>query len=391
MIKKKLKKENREHEILFSLIEFYIKTGKPVGSQTLKKEESSHLSSSTIRNYFAELEKKGFLSQQHASGGRAPTLKAYKLYAEESLQYPKVDPQLEEKLIPLGDLETKGLSAYLQNAADVFSELIEYPVFLSSVRFDHDLIIDIKLVMIDQKRILCILITDFGQILSEVLTNEKKIGSFALKRIEQYFLTRLRNKQETEETPTLSSEELFLARNWYNEIMVRYLVRYSNFSDVDLIKTGFSKLLAYPEFNDPIALVSALSLFEDSTHMRHLLRECSQGTQIRFWIGEELSPYTKEQISPAIITIPYRIHQMTTGAIGVLGPCRISYPDVFGSLQLFAATLSSTLTKSLYKYKLTFRQPHKGTPYLEQEEKDLALLSSTPTQSLIEKKRVSYE
>jgi len=66
---KKNKKATREHKVLLGLVELYLKTGKPIGSNTLKEHGFEDLSSATIRNYFAKLEEQGFLKQPHSSGG----------------------------------------------------------------------------------------------------------------------------------------------------------------------------------------------------------------------------------------------------------------------------------------------------------------------------------
>ena len=63
-------KEARLYKVLLGLVEHFIKTGKPVGSHTLKEEGFQQLSSATLRNYFAQLEEDGFLHQLHSSGGR---------------------------------------------------------------------------------------------------------------------------------------------------------------------------------------------------------------------------------------------------------------------------------------------------------------------------------
>src|ERR1041385_7683673 len=94
LMPKKPAKSQREKLILFALVELYLKTGKPIGSNTLKDNWFENLSSATIRNYFAKLEEGGYLKQQHSSGGRSPTPLAYKLYADAHLS----SASLEEKV-----------------------------------------------------------------------------------------------------------------------------------------------------------------------------------------------------------------------------------------------------------------------------------------------------
>ncbi len=132
------------------------------------------------------------------------------------------------------------------------------------------------------------MVTDFGQILTEVLPIHDKLSAFSCKRMESYLQWRVKGSAKPE---NLTEEEEKYAQEIYNEVMVRYIVRYSNFSDEDVFRTGFSQLLAYPEFSDPIALTTGLSLFENSDHMRLLLNDCVRDGGLRYWIGKDLAPY----------------------------------------------------------------------------------------------------
>ncbi len=73
-------KPSRKDILLEQIITEYIKTGLPVGSAYLAGKNELGVSSATIRNEMAELEKEGYLRQPHISAGRVPTEKAYKLY-----------------------------------------------------------------------------------------------------------------------------------------------------------------------------------------------------------------------------------------------------------------------------------------------------------------------
>lgn len=347
------------------LVELYLETGRPVGSQTLKDHGFDGLSSATIRNYFAKLEEEGFLQQPHASGGRLPTTEAFLAYAEHCYDSHEQLVGSESVLRKLkAGWDSKEIHIYLQQAADLLSQLTGMATFFSSVRFDHDFILEIRLVAIDVDRLLCVLMTDFGQVLTEVIFVPKKLSLFALRRLERNLQWRIKGG----ERPTaLTQEEEGLAQALYNEIMVRYLVRYSNFSEEDLYRTGFSRLLTYPEFSDPIALSTGLSLFENTTHMRLLLGDCIRQSKLCYWIGEALTPYAMTAKGCSVLAIPYSIGGAKAGAVGLLGPCRMPYKQLFGTLREFSACLTQTLTTSLSKFKLTFRQPraHPSTLYQE--------------------------
>src|SRR5580692_3182695 len=127
---KKPAKHQREKLILFALVELYLKTGKPVGSNTLKDSWFDGLSSATIRNYFSKLEEEGYLKQQHSSGGRIPTPLAYKTYAEAHLDQPILADAEKKWVRDHLQKETREIAAYLQRAAESLSEITRCAVFL---------------------------------------------------------------------------------------------------------------------------------------------------------------------------------------------------------------------------------------------------------------------
>jgi len=357
-------KFHREHQVLLGLVDYYIKTGQPVGSNTLKETEFEDLSSATIRNYFAHLERKELLKQQHISGGRIPTDLAFKAYADEYYN----DPNPLENIGFINNQESHEIASYLQRACEELSNSTQTAVFLSSPRFDHDFILNIKLLDLDQKRCLAVLMTDFGLVQTEVLHIEHKLSSFSTKRLESYFHWRLNGLDQPE---NLSPEEEALAHKFYNELMVRYIVGYSQFHEEEILRTGFSQLLNYPELRDATNLAKSLALFENAHMMRLILRETQKYDSLKYWIGRDLMHFSSPSLDSTIISIPYYINQKSVGAIGIIGPTRIPYRKLFPTLREFSKTISASLTNMVHKFKISFREPQADSFYLEKEEQKL--------------------
>ncbi len=359
---KRVGKQDRERKVLLGLVDYYIRTGKPVGSNTLKEAGFGDLSSATIRNYFAHLEEAGYLTQSHSSGGRIPTYSAYRAYAQTFLDEEPIE--LEEDFQSLRQFDSREIALFLQGAAENLSQKSHCAVFLSAPRFDHDFVIDLKLVSLDAFRCLCVLITDFGVVQTEILHLPEKLSSFAIKRIESYFHWRLTGLGQP---ANLEREEEAIGQNFYNELMLRYIVGYSTFVDEDIYRTGFSHLLNYADFQDASLLASGLSLFENVHSMRLLLKECKALDRLKFWIGDDLATYVPNP-NCSVITIPYCINHKPVGAVGLLGPTRLPYRTLFSTLRLFSESVSETLTRNIYKFKISFRLPETGKLYLQKEE-----------------------
>ncbi|MBM3192760.1 MAG: heat-inducible transcriptional repressor HrcA [Chlamydiae bacterium] len=368
---KKISRKDRERDVLLGLVDLYVKQGKPIGSHTLQEEGFDHLSSATIRNYFAKLEMEGFLKQHHTSGGRAPTDKAFRIYAEDELVKKRLSSDDDLFLSTLILKETKAIPSYLQKITAAVSELTGCATFLISPKFDQDFIVKIKLVAIDDERILCAILTDFGQVHTEVMQISAKISQAFLKSLEDYFHYRLtgQNKQ------ALNQEEELIAKAYYNEIVLRHFVSYTNMQSDEVYKAGFSKLLLYPEFHDPEILSNTLSLFENSSLIKPLFDETFTQEKTKFWIGDDLAAYISPPYYASLIAVPYQIGEKTVGVLATLGPDRLPYGKVFSILENAARYLSDNLTKSLYKFKLTYRKPKSKA--LDMKHNDLKILRLT--------------
>jgi len=94
----------RQEAVLKTIIDEYIETAEPVGSETLDKKYNLGVSPATLRNEMARLTEMGLLRQPHTSAGRAPTPEALKYYVS-GLMKPKPlsiidEVRLKEKVQP---------------------------------------------------------------------------------------------------------------------------------------------------------------------------------------------------------------------------------------------------------------------------------------------------
>src|SRR4051794_39058293 len=73
---------SRKATVLHAVVEAYVATGEPVGSETIADRAGLGVSSATIRNEMSSLEEQGYLSHPHTSAGRIPTDAGYRHYVD---------------------------------------------------------------------------------------------------------------------------------------------------------------------------------------------------------------------------------------------------------------------------------------------------------------------
>lgn len=77
-------KIDRQKRVLELIVRYHIDTAEPIGSQVIARD--MELSSATIRNIMYELEEHGLIWQPHASAGRIPTDRGYRVYVDSLME-----------------------------------------------------------------------------------------------------------------------------------------------------------------------------------------------------------------------------------------------------------------------------------------------------------------
>ena len=79
--------EKRKQQVLKAIVQHFIDTAEPVGSNTVILKFNFHVSPATIRNDMAALEEEGLIYQPHTSAGRIPTDLGYREFINEIADY----------------------------------------------------------------------------------------------------------------------------------------------------------------------------------------------------------------------------------------------------------------------------------------------------------------
>lgn len=159
----------RRLQVLQAIVEEYVHTREPVGSKTLLERHQLGVSSATVRNDMAALEEQGLIQAPHASAGRVPTDRGYRLFVDQI-----------SSLQPLSDAEKRAIRTLLDSAESV-DEMMKTSVRLLSSLTHQVAMVQyptgpaasvrhIELVSLSSSTVLLILITDSGHVNQRTLT-----------------------------------------------------------------------------------------------------------------------------------------------------------------------------------------------------------------------------
>ena len=103
-----LELNDRSKQIFKSVIESYLESGEPIGSETLCKKLGINISASTIRSIMANLQEEGLLFAPHISAGRLPTDKGMRYFVDGLLEFGRLSKRECERI--KSQCQSKGAS-----------------------------------------------------------------------------------------------------------------------------------------------------------------------------------------------------------------------------------------------------------------------------------------
>jgi len=159
---------NERSKIVFrNLVDSYIETGEPVGSQTLANTLTEEISPATIRNVMQDLEVLGLLDSPHVSSGRIPTQQGLRLFVDTLLEIGEISNKEQEIIDYSIKEDPKNLSNILTRAGSVLSGLTKSASLVLAPKIEAP-IKHIEFVSLSPERALAVLVTADGMVENRV-------------------------------------------------------------------------------------------------------------------------------------------------------------------------------------------------------------------------------
>ena len=339
----------RAQAILRAVIEEYVSTAAPVGSQALVERYRLGVSSATVRNVLAELETAGLLSHPHTSAGRVPTDHGYRYYVESIVDQVPL-PQVEQLMIrhQFGQVEFAS-EHWFRLAASTLAGVTRSAGIATAAKPQAAHVRRIDLVSISERLVSLILVLREGSIKQSLVTLEEPIDQATLNEV----ATQL-NMHVTGLTAAAAEARLagLAASDVRDPLVTRIgerIVRTLRDYDATLIEEVFSdgllNVMSAPEFAQSDKLRRVFSALENRTYLGQLVGSVAGTGRVHVFIGAENA--SEEMHDVSLVLAPYGRPNHAVGVVGVLGPTRMSYPQAIGTVR-FVSGLMNELVDHLY-------------------------------------------
>lgn len=337
--------DERKVKILQAIVRNYLETGEPVGSRTISKYTDLNLSSATIRNEMADLEEMGYIVQPHTSSGRIPSDKGYRLYVDNMLK--EKEKEVEDLKVDLLQKEEK-MDDLLKQAAKVLATNTNYATMISAPSYKGNKIKFIQLSRVDDEHLLAVVVTEGNVIKNHMISSGEKLDDETMLKLNMLLNTNL-NGLSIEEINLAMIAGLKKMAGIHSDIVGNVIdaVAEAIHSDEDLeiYTSGANNILKYPELSDREHAVSLLHTFEEKEPLNELALSNLSGEDsgIQVYIGDESPIDSLKDCS--VVTATYEFGEGMKGTIGIVGPKRMDYDKVVGTIKSLKNQLDSIYRK----------------------------------------------
>ena len=339
----------RAQAILRAVIEEYVHTATPVGSQALVEKLRLPVSSATVRAVFADLEMAGLLTHPHTSAGRVPTDLGYRFYVESIVETVPL-PAVEQLMIrhQFGQVEFAS-EHWFRLAATTLATATGAAGLATPAKPAAARLRRVDLVAMHDHLASLILVLREGTVKQQLINFDQvpdRETLAAASALVNLHLADLTATQIQRRLGRFAGEgvvpELALR---IAERVLRTLRAFDAEKIEELFSDGLLNVLAAPEFAQSDKVRRVFSALENRSYLGKLIGSVAGAGRVQVFIGEENAPVEMHEVS--LVLAPYGQPDRAMGLVGVLGPTRMAYPHAIGTVT-FVSGLLNELVDHLY-------------------------------------------
>mgnify|MGYP001777373280 CR=1 FL=1 len=337
--------------ILKTIIKNYLETGEPVGSRTISKYSELNLSSATIRNEMSDLEEMGYIIQPHTSAGRIPSDKGYRFYVDSIMK--ESDDRVNE-VTELMVKKVDKLEMLLKNLVKHLALDTNYAALISAPALSENKIKYVQLSQPGEKKLLLILVLEGNIIKNEILTIDEDLDMETVLNLTIVINNHFSGLSLNDITGTVVKEAVNQAgrhRQTVETVIDAMIDMMAAGEETrDIYTSGATNILKYPELTDTKKAAALISAFEEKDALKKLVSEVTSDeaadgghNNLQVYIGGEGPIQNMKDCS--LVTANYELGDGLRGVIGVIGPKRMDYEKVLGTMKNLMEQLDKTFGK----------------------------------------------
>ena len=337
--------DDRKWTILKAIVKTYLETGEPVGSRTISKYADLNLSSATIRNEMSDLEEMGYILQPHTSAGRIPSDAGYRLYVDRMMEEKDREvTEMKELVIQRQDK----MELLLKQMVKVLAANTNYAAMISGPQYHRTKLKFIQLSIVSDTQILATVVAEGNVVKNKLLEIQHGLDQKTVLEM-NILLNSALNGLTIEEINLATIAKLKEQAGIHSELVNRVLdavaesIQASQ-DELEIYTSGTTNIFKYPELSSSEKASELISTFEDKKELADIIsQDGAEQTGIQVYIGGESPVGVMQDCS--VVTATYELGEGMYGKFGVVGPKRMDYEKVVGTLKTLMAQLDEIFKK----------------------------------------------
>ena len=328
----------RQSILLRRVIETHVELGHPVGSKWLAEHAEVPWGPSTIRAELAHLEDLGLLRHPHTSAGRVPTDRGYREY---------VDALLESGEMPARIVETLDLSLMrrevdeaMRATTEQLSQVTNLLAIVSAPPIATTTIRHIEVLLLQPQVAMVVVITSTGGVTKRVIGYDAPVDPGLVKWAGSYLNEVLGGLGLGAQMLhiKLFSPDLGDAERGFLETLSPAFTELEETAESTLYVGGAQRLLSEDRLQELSQIGDLMQVLERRVALLSMLQEALEEQHVYLRIGEENE--APELRSVSVVAANYGLPMRNLGAVSVLGPVRMDYPQAIAAVRQAAHELS---------------------------------------------------
>lgn len=328
--------DERKSAILSAIVEEYIQTAQPVGSSHVAAAARVAVSSATIRNDMAYLEREGFLHQPHTSAGRVPTEKGYRFFVDH-LNQPDLNPAQVQTVGTFFDRAHTQLEQMLHETSRLLSKLTSYAGVVVGPPRETATVRSVQVVGLGHRQAIVVIVLSNGTVAQHNIeldpaTTDVELGA-ATARLSSAFVGHTLHGLVT---PPPSGDPAL------DGVVERVVGALDSAAEAEqrVYVGGAANVAGAFAATDTVR--SVLALLEEQYVVVSLIREMlGRGLQVAIGTETGMAPLAE----CSLVVAPYAVDGEPMGSIGVLGPTRMNYPQALAAVAVVSKSLGHRLSE----------------------------------------------
>ena len=337
---------DRRARILSFIVDDYVESAQPVGSQRLLERHHLGLSSATVRNEMAALEEEGMITHPHTSAGRIPSNRGYRYYVSSLMGERELTPTEQMTILHQFHQSARQLEDWVSLAASVLANSLHSVALATQPRVLEVRLKHLQLVELVENRALLVVVTSDASVHQVTLefpvaASQEQLSRLAA-RLNADFGGKMAGDMAARENPEPMSSVEAVVVAAVAELLLR---EQASMVETPVVE-GVRELLRQPEYEGSDRMLDTLEAV-DGRRLRDAVPAGAAvaSGDVAIVIGDENSPGAYQDMS--FVLTRYGLPGGASGVLGVLGPTRMQYGDAVSHVRYVRDVLTE-LMKTYY-------------------------------------------